>query len=116
MATPKTPDWTEDAACEIAKALSTSRPLPKDGDGEPDLSIVVWTREVIRRHMPFKVDTLYMPVPRCGSCALWKPRPDDRYVGVEAGECTAEGGPWSDCNDYTILTAETFGCVQWKER
>jgi hypothetical protein len=53
-----------------------------------------------------------MPVPRCESCAHWTERLDVRLAsGGRAGECTARNGPWSDCNDYTILTSSGFGCV-----
>lgn len=73
-------------------------------------------REVLERH-GFKMETPYMEVPRCETCRWWERL--DGSVGVcrRAGAVTADGEPvMLVSGDGRLLTAPSFGCVQWEDK
>lgn len=90
--------------------------------------------DAIVRHYPLKLDTLYMPVPRCDSCAHWLYVRDGRLQyeqgSTNLGECRLlEHGNYArdlgisrkaiaDASDdkASFVTQTSFGCVQWKEK
>ena len=101
-------DWIVEAVDEIMTWIGSA-----GNDTRTENEIIA----TIRLHSPFKDGVAYMPVPRCETCSEWRARPDDHYEAVEqTGECTSKLGPWSDCHDYTILTGNDFGCVNWKAK
>lgn len=86
-------DWMEEAADDIA------------GKDLNCFAIV----EVIARHSPFKDGVAYMPVPRCDTCAHWRP---DR--SLMTGDCHLIN---DNCGGNSILETDAdFGCVQWQEK
>lgn len=66
-------------------------------------------------------NVIYMPVPRCESCAHWRRTAE----GFTSGVCNLEQNnadsyvrltDIGDAIDPKMETLEHFGCVQWKER
>lgn len=67
------------------------------------------TADIIAKHCPFKPDVDYMPVPRCETCAHW--RPDSELTGG-CMRVTIQG----KVGIFYFSTTANFGCVDWKEK
>ncbi len=82
--------WIDDAVNEL---ISWGTPNDREGYAA-----------VLKKHQP-----------QCETCAHWQLREGYLADGSDFGECTSENSPWSDCNDYTILTVYNFGCIFWEK-
>lgn len=74
---------------------------------------VVLLRAVIAEHCPFEPDVAYMPVPRCGACAHWKPWPKDETASI--GYCS-ELRTHQLHFSLSLTTKPDFGCIAWKAK
>lgn len=113
-------DWIAEAAAEIV-----AEDLHVGIGGRYTAAVESNTRDIIRRHSPFKDGVAYMPVPRCDQCRFWtptarggecqvirhtsdeSPRPRTARIAVSY-EIGGHGG-W-------LLMLPDFGCVQWEAK
>jgi hypothetical protein len=67
-----------------------------------------------------------MPVPRCDTCAWWKPHTTSGLFGdctlfechdkEQVGDISKVIVSRTDSGEATIITWNDFGCVQWKAK
>lgn len=84
-------DWLTKAAREIAAS-------PHYLDEED-------VRAILVAHVPFQLDALYMPVPRCEGCASF-------YQAVHLHHDANEGY----CDTIVAHVTRDFGCVKWEAK
>ncbi len=101
-------DWAHEAADAIIDGVD----VPTGLGGRWRDGVREWIVGAIVDHCQMKQDTAYMPVPRCDSCAYWKPYPPDAY-SRPAGECKSitiyfESGskPFGTAADFRLRAVE----------
>lgn len=107
-------DWIAEAAKELAAMFSFGTGRDSYVTDEQRQGVAEHYAMIIANHCPMKPNVAYMPVPRCESCALWKPR-DDKDTGWCGLRELSQAKLWPEMYDG-IITANDFGCVQWKEK
>jgi hypothetical protein len=84
-------EWTLKAAIEIGQIVNAPG------------TFVSRFQEIIAYHCPMKIDTVYMPVPRCETCKHWM-----AWESGQTGTCVGASGVEDVDKD--------FGCVKWEAK